>query len=230
MPISAALTAVGAGASYFGAKSAAKTQADAANRATDVQREMYEETRDTYAPFVDTGKSALSTLANLYGLDGGDAYNDEAVAAFEASPDYQFALGEGLKALERSQAGKGLLKSGGTLKRITEYGQGLATQTFGNYTDRLMQLVNAGLSGAGGSSSAALSTGKGIADTTLAAGEAEASGTVAGTNALTSGLQGLSDNLLLSKFMGGGGSSYSTVPAPALLSKFSSGGVPSFAY
>ena len=65
-------------------------------------------------------------------------------SSFYQSPDYQFRLQEGLKALERSAAAKGNLQSGSTLKGITEYGQGMAGQAYGDYYNRLASLANVG--------------------------------------------------------------------------------------
>ena len=53
-----------------------------------------------------------------------------------ADPSYQFRLGEGQKALERSAAGRGVLRTGGTLKDILSYGQNFASQEYGNIFDR----------------------------------------------------------------------------------------------
>jgi hypothetical protein len=47
-------------------------------------------------------------------------------------PGYQFRLSEGLKALQASQAAKGGLVSGGALKALEGYGQGLASQEYQN--------------------------------------------------------------------------------------------------
>jgi hypothetical protein len=51
-------------------------------------------------------------------------------------PGYQFAMREGRQALEASASGKGALRTGGTLKDILSWGQGLAAQQYGNVFDR----------------------------------------------------------------------------------------------
>ena len=53
-------------------------------------------------------------------------------------PGYQFRLSEGLKGIERSAAAKGTLLTGGTLKALAGYHQGLASQEYGNAWDRAM--------------------------------------------------------------------------------------------
>lgn len=55
---------------------------------------------------------------------------------FEADPGYQFRMDEGQKAIERSAAARGGLLSGSALKGIERFGQGLASQEYGNAFDR----------------------------------------------------------------------------------------------
>lgn len=53
-------------------------------------------------------------------------------------PGYQFRMQEGQKALERSAAARGTLLTGGMLKDLGQYSQGLASQEYGNaYARRL---------------------------------------------------------------------------------------------
>lgn len=53
-----------------------------------------------------------------------------------ADPSYKFRLAQGQKALENSAAGKGLLRSGGTLKDLVDYGQNFATNEYSNVYNR----------------------------------------------------------------------------------------------
>jgi hypothetical protein len=77
--------------------------------------------------------SAIGT-GGLFGL----GVNLPSMEGFEGSPGYQFRLGEGLKALERSAASRGTLLTGGTLKGLERYGQNLASQEYANeYARRL---------------------------------------------------------------------------------------------
>jgi len=56
----------------------------------------------------------------------------------EQSPGFQFRLGEGLKALQRSAAARGTLLTGGTLKSLTDYAQGSASQEYDKVYGRAM--------------------------------------------------------------------------------------------
>lgn len=60
------------------------------------------------------------------------------MAQFQADPGYNFRMAEGLKALERSAAARGLLQSGGTLKGIQQYGQNLASSEYENAFSRYL--------------------------------------------------------------------------------------------
>lgn len=55
---------------------------------------------------------------------------------FQADPGYDFRLKEGTRAIENAASAQGLLRTGGTLKGLMSYGQGLASQEFGNVDAR----------------------------------------------------------------------------------------------
>jgi hypothetical protein len=77
-----------------------------------------------------------------YGREESAAWSPETIQAkLEATPGYQFQFGQGMKALERSAAARGNLMSGGTLAAAQEFGQGLASQTYGQQIDRLQRAV-----------------------------------------------------------------------------------------
>jgi hypothetical protein len=76
-------------------------------------------------------------------------YNDPN-EALRLDPGYQFRFDQGLEALERVNARQGQRLSGNALIEAEEFGQGLASQEFGQVHDRLANLsgVNAGAPGA----------------------------------------------------------------------------------
>lgn len=63
-------------------------------------------------------------------------------ADMEADPGYAFRKAEGEKALQRSAAAKGSLLGGGTLKALADYGQGLASQEYGQVYGRRLGEFN----------------------------------------------------------------------------------------
>lgn len=208
MPVGAVIGGIGAAASVAGgaiaasgAKDAAEAQERAAKEATALQREMFETTREDLMPYSDVGKNALYSLADLYGLptplnpEGGTPFGETQLEIFRRSPDYQVALKEGIAALDKSAASRGLLLSGGQIKALADYGADLGSKNFGNYVNRLLQLTDTGRLAASQTGQFASSAARGMADTTMAGGEAKAAGIVGSTNALGSGVSDAFNNL-----------------------------------
>lgn len=229
---------VGAAASIY----ASNKQATAAQNALNLQRDTtqqalgletgaYNTARGDLAPYRALGGSALGSIAQLYGFPnpttGAPGTGAADYSAFYNSPDYQFAQQQGTLALERSAAAKGLLNSGGTLKDLTSFGQGLASQQYGNYFNRLASLAGLGQTAAAGSAQAAQAFGQtagatvsnfgnNAAATTQNLGAAQASGAVGIANALST----LPQNLLYAQYFGQGQSpsGYAASGYPSALS------------
>lgn len=110
---------------------AADTAAAAADRASDVQREMFERNVELNAPFREAGITALNKLTPL-----ATEYTPFGMQQFQADPGYGFRMSEGMKALEGSAAARGGLLSGNALRGIQRFGQDLASQEFQNAFNR----------------------------------------------------------------------------------------------
>lgn len=125
-------------------REAARLQSEAANRAIGLQETMYREGVARQAPFLQEGTAAFNRLAALQ--RGGP----EAAQQFlTTEPGYGFRLGEGLKALERTQAARGNLLSGGAIKAGQRYAQDVASQEYSNAYNRLAQMAGIGPQAAG---------------------------------------------------------------------------------
>lgn len=114
----------------------------------------------------------------------------------EQSPGFQFRLGEGLKALERSAAARGTLLTGGTLKGLQRYAQDYASGEYGQRVNQLSNLAALGLNAAGGAGNAASSYGQHAGDLLTQAGNAQAAGQVGAANAWAGGISGGINNAL----------------------------------
>lgn len=83
---------------------------------------------------------------------------------FQTSPGYEFRLGEGMEAIERSAAARGGLFSGKTLKDLSDYAQGQAASEYTDYFNRLRAQQGdyynriAGLAGTGGTATRQISS------------------------------------------------------------------------
>lgn len=118
---------------------------------------------------------------------------------FEADPGYQFRMDEGMRGVEGGAAARGGLLSGAALKAIQKYGQGLASQEYGNAYGRynadqtnqynkLAGLVNSGQRSVNQLTNAAGQFGQSQANNIIGAGNAQASGIMGSTNAIVGGI------------------------------------------
>lgn len=96
---------------------------------------------------VSNGTGASNQLANMLGLNGGDAQN-QGFDNFRNSTGYQFGMDQGMQAITGSQAAKGLVNSGSTLKALNAFGHSQADQAYGGYMNQLQGLLGSGLKGA----------------------------------------------------------------------------------
>ena len=175
---------VGAGASIISGNKAAKAQTNAANMSVAEQRRQYDQTRADYGPWRETGANALNMLSRAYGI-GGQAPD---MTAFEASPGYQFRFDEGNRAVDRSAAARGLLHSGAAIKAQQRFGQGLASQEFGDWWNRLAGVAGVGMSATQGTSAAGANAANNISAAYQGAGNARASSYANTGSAINSGI------------------------------------------
>lgn len=107
-----------------------------------------------YAPFTGTPPTYVPpTLPNApqWKTPPAFSYADfQAPTLQEAQnqPGYQFGVQQGEQALQQSRAAQGLLRTGGTLKDILNYGQQAATQNYGNVLNQDEGIYNTNRAGA----------------------------------------------------------------------------------
>lgn len=104
--------------------------------------------RDTYGGQATQGVGASNALAAMLGIGGTAEDQSNQNASFQNylnSSGYRFQLGEGNNAINSNNSAKGLLNSGSALKRIAQYGQGLASNYLQQYMAQLSGLANSGL-------------------------------------------------------------------------------------
>lgn len=98
-----------------------------------------------FDPYVQGGGKAQNQVYNLLGLNG-QPQQSEAFGQFQSDPGYQYQLDQGINAVDRSAAARGMTNSGATLKALQKTGQGLADQSYNSYLQRLMGLGQQGQS------------------------------------------------------------------------------------
>jgi hypothetical protein len=133
---------IGAAVSAYGAKKANSannrgTGAVVAGQqsAIDEQRRQFDLSRGDQAWWMTAGRGALG---QMQALNSGD------MSGFHDSPDYQYALDQGMKLSDRGAAAHGSLYSGGHSADLMQLGQGLANGNYNNYYSRLSNMAGQG--------------------------------------------------------------------------------------
>lgn len=177
---------IGAGASLLGgiiggnsAKSAAKSQLQAARESNALQSQMYQQQREDLAPWRQAGSNALDQINALL----------QNPSSVEQTPGYQWRMGQGMQALQRSAPGQGGLYSGRAGKALERFGQGFASNEFTDQYNRLANLAGLGQTSATNSALAAGQYGQSVGNTLQNMGNARAAGTIGAGNAWTNALE-----------------------------------------
>lgn len=148
MPFGGALVAsaaIGGGSSIIGgllggsaSKSAAKTQANAAEYVANLQQQQFNQTQANEQPWLQAGGTALSDL--MQGLQPGGTFStpysgtftppDPSLAAVQTTPGYEFTKQQGEQAILNAQSASGGAFTGATAKNLDVFNQNLADTTY----------------------------------------------------------------------------------------------------
>jgi hypothetical protein len=114
------------------------------------QQKMYDQTREDFAPYRESGVANLNELNTLLGIGGNTGaadYGRFRTADFtpeqfraNQDPGYGFRFSEGLKAVDRQSAARGGLISGNALKASQAFGQEMASQEYTNAFNRFQTI------------------------------------------------------------------------------------------
>ena len=187
-----AATVAGSMYSSKQAGKAAKTQGASADRASQIQWDMYDQTRKDLDPYKQAGATSLSQMMGQMTPDGyfNQTYTGQDIYS---DPSYQFRLQQGQDAIQSSAAAKGGLLTGATLKALQNYGQESASQEYSNAYNRfnadqtnrynrLSNLVGIGQNAAAQVGNAGAQTAQAVANNTMAGANSIAAGQVASAN------------------------------------------------
>lgn len=196
------------------AKSSAKTQAAAADRAAALQQQQFDKQVELQEPWRQAGMTALNALTPL-----ATNYTPFSMEQFQQDPGYAFRLSEGQKALERSAAARAGLQSGSALKAAARFGQDYGSQEYQNAFNRYQTERQArlgplqSLAGVGQTTAAQLGQSgqqmaSNVGEMMTSGAAARASGYMGGANALSSALgqgmnmyQGQQRNAMISQYL-----------------------------
>ncbi len=197
--------ALSAGAAIYGGKKGADAVKAGELASLAENARQFDLVRSDTAPVRALGSAAVGRLAQLYGHgQGPDGANGPAdMSAFFASPDFEFNLGEGQKAIDRSAAARGGLLSGAAVKEGQRFASGLASREYSGFVDRLMQQAGLGNTGIGASAAAGANSASNVSNVSMNAGNNRASiyGNTAANvnNSIQTGLE----NQMLRRYLGG---------------------------
>ena len=191
---------VGAGASLY----ASNQQANAAGNALAFQQQQYATQQKNFAPYLQAGNNATYSLSKLLGIGPNGQSQTPDYSGFSNSPDYQFASQQGNLGAIRTANSQGLNLSGGMLKDLSTFNNGLASQQYNSYYNKLMGLSAQGQASAANSATAGNTAAGQIGNTMMGQGQAQASGAVGAANALGGGVS----NSLLAHYLGQSPSAY----------------------
>jgi hypothetical protein len=109
----------------------------------DTARADYGRAADLYNPYAQTGQEAFKTLAGSLGLGGGSG-REAALAAFRASPAYEWQRDESLEGVLRKQGAMGMAQSGGTLTALQDRASHLADAEYRTWLQQLQGIASTG--------------------------------------------------------------------------------------
>lgn len=110
-------------------------QKNASNAALGEQAREFDTTQTNQQPFLQAGANAVGQMQQL---------NNGDFSSFEQSPDYQYAVSQQLQGLDRSAASRGSLYSGGHSADIMNMANGIASQNYNSYYNKLAGLAGSG--------------------------------------------------------------------------------------
>lgn len=155
---------IGAAGSFFGGRE----QARGAEASADVQRQMYEQTREDLEPYREFGQQALNPLMQT------------AMSAGTFGPGHP-----AYQSIMKSRAATGALGSGGTLTALSDYWSTVyQPQRF----NQLYNIASLGQNAAAQTGTAAMQAGANIGNSLMAAGAAQGAGLVGIGNAAQNAL------------------------------------------
>ena len=108
----------------------------------------YQQGSDRFNPWYNAGTQSLSGLQDAMNMNGQEGY-DRALSQFQTGPGYDFAFGQGTKALNSGAAARGNTYSGAAGKELIQYGQQMGNQEWSNHLGRLAGLSTSGQQAAG---------------------------------------------------------------------------------
>lgn len=188
---------LGAGLGIIGGNRAASKQIGDIDRASEEINSGLTAITDRLTPTSEAGQRGLSRFEA-----GTNRSLSDIIAGIEDNPAYKFQLGQGMDAIEGSAAAGGNLRSGRTLKALTEFSQGLASNQIDKEfnrnqinLDRLLQLTQLGANADNTIANAQLTSSNQLADLLMNRGQVKAGREMNKFGSISQGLGGIIGSL-----------------------------------
>lgn len=191
------------------ARAAGRAQQEALEKAMALQRTGFNGQTDIFNPQRAFGMGAMNLLSQMYGFgipQTGTPYFDPKTgelitstpgaggglptagtgkpdwSVFLNSPDYKYAKGQSLDAVDARYGANGSRWSGAAMGAINKQASGLASQNFGDFYNRLMGMTGVGTQANNALSGALGNTVNSLSDLTTGIGNAQAGAQIGAAN------------------------------------------------
>lgn len=166
------------------ANKAANVQKRAADDAIGLQTRIYEEGKETIAPWVEGGKNALE--AYMYNLGIGE--KPEGYEGYSMSPAAKYAMETGVGDVNAAFSARGGYNSGAALEALEGKRSRIVSADMADYFNRLAGISGAGQAAAAAQTSAGTQYAGTASNTMMAGAGATAQGYLNAANAIGSGI------------------------------------------
>lgn len=183
-------SAIGAGATIYGANKAAGAVNNGVADTNAMLREFFGKAEGYLSPSIGRGNVSGDALMSLLGLAGpgrsAEAYND-----WLGSTDYKSTFNSGVDALDTSAANRGGLYSGKTGMDLTRFGQDHMRGYQRDYQNRLFDISGLGVQAGSALAGMGQDTANSIGQNMMSGARANAGAWGTGTSAFNSMLEGI---------------------------------------
>ena len=135
------------------------------------------------------GGKTFATIGEAQAYANANKQGATPFGGYQKTPGYDFQFSQGLDAVQSTAAGRSGLYSGATMQAAQGYGQGLASQDYTGYLNRLAALGQQGQSAAAMQADANTNYAQMGTNALGALGNAQSAGAIGMSNAINGGLQ-----------------------------------------
>lgn len=160
------------------ADKAANAQTESSQAGIAEQQRQFNAIQELLKPYVDAGTGAIGAQEALVGLSG-DAAQQKAISALEASPQFASIVDQGEEALLQNASATGGVRGGNIQGALAQFRPQVLSQLIESQFGKLGQIAQTGQASAAGQAQAGQTTGTNIANLLAQQGQAQAGAALA---------------------------------------------------